>query len=146
LNLSDPSEPVPQRKEKLEWSEAIRRLKAVLAGASFGRILVFFNHMEELCDAIELFIARPGRRPLLENELEELLRARYARELEMGILLCDYDRYTVRDWETASIEKMEEFLREARERKERERREQGPTLQEAQRDSAKWFSLPRPDM
>lgn len=121
----------------MTWAEAVAKIMKILNGAKPDQILRQRDELDQLTDTVEKFIARPGRRPLGQQELEELLTIRYGRIIEDYIALCNL--YHVRDYDTATLYKKQKLVSLVWEGKEKQRREAGPTLREAQREIFKWF-------
>lgn len=101
------------------------------------------ERLRGLTDAIEVFIARPLRRPLTDHELSALLHVRYIRVIEDNIALGELrpmrpEEYTME--ELIRWGNMEAVVREAWDRRENEYT--GPTPEEVQRNI--WFRTPTP--
>lgn len=96
--------------------------------------------LRELTDAIEEYVARPGRGNLLAREGVELLNVRYVRVIEDGIWDGEmFTRIPERDWGTyraTSNEDREKVVKEAWEKRAREY--MGPSLAEAQKQIFKY--------
>lgn len=113
----------------------------ILDGAQPGHILRKRYELEQLTDTVEKFIARPGRRALSQNELEELLTIRYGLVTEDYIALCYLDLNHVRDYASATNEKKQRVVRKVWEMREKERWDGviPTTRHEIERDAHTWF-------
>lgn len=98
--------------------------------------------LRELTDAIEEYIARPGRAALSATKAEDLLSVRYVRVIEDGIWDGQFARIPERDGDTyreaaaAGDEDREKVVREAWAKRAREYA--GPSLEEAQKQIFKY--------
>lgn len=95
--------------------------------------------LRELSDAIEEYIARPGRGSLLTSMAGDLLDVRYVRVIEDGIWDGEFARIPERDWNTTQAtapEDKEKVVKEAWEKRAREYT--GPSLAEAQKQIFKY--------
>lgn len=93
------------------------------------------ERLRGLTDAIEVFIARPLRRPLTESDLTALLQVRYIRVIEDDIALGRLQPMRPDEYAAAErlrLENVEAVVREAWDRRENEY--EGPTLEEAQKN------------
>lgn len=97
--------------------------------------------LRQLTDAIEEYVARRGRRPLLVREAEDLLTVRYIRVIEDGIWDGAFDHIPARDYDITAKEDKERVVREAWDKRAGEYR--GPSMQEAQRQIFKYAPPPR---
>lgn len=99
--------------------------------------------LHEITDAIEVFIARPGRRAVLPRKLWDLVSARYMRVIEDSIATGEEVDRAPNLGHGLSPTPMdnENIVREAREKREKDRRETGPTMEEAH---GQIFKLDRP--
>lgn len=95
--------------------------------------------LRELGDAIELFIAHPGRRELLVYELDQLLDVRYIRVIEDGIWNEEFSTIPVRNHDILPAETKERVVAEAWEKRRREW--PGPSPQEVERQIYKYDRL-----
>lgn len=98
------------------------------------------ERLRKLSDAIEAYVARPGRPRLLPSEESELTNVRYIRAVEEGIAVGDFKRMSDSDYPSdAGTEDREKWLEQVRERERVERERVAPTLEEAQRDIFRHF-------
>ncbi|KKY38976.1 hypothetical protein UCDDA912_g01008 [Diaporthe ampelina] len=139
----DTEKPLPKGKTAIAWDKAIERIVDITQ-TYCGKGCILrpepLSCLRELSNALEVFIAQPGRRALLIHEPNDLLNVRYIRVIEDGIWL-EFDCIPDRDYDTATAGDKEKVVREAWEKRERERA--GPTLEEAQRQIFKWDRLDR---
>ncbi|POS72873.1 hypothetical protein DHEL01_v208737 [Diaporthe helianthi] len=106
-------EALPRRMTALTFSEAIGKIKAELVHATPGRVFCRLWQFRELCDAVEIFVAREGRRSLTRKELEELITVRYARIIEEGIMEGSLRLATPRLWNMKSVDETNAAVRTA---------------------------------
>ncbi|KAI7777745.1 hypothetical protein LA080_003092 [Diaporthe eres] len=141
----DITKPRPEGKEALAWDQAIAIIVELLnenLKKGKGRILrpTPLARLRELTDAIEEFIARPGRDTLLDRMAGDLLNVRYVRVIEDGIWDGQFDRIPERGWDIVQAtthEDKEKAVKEAWEKRAREYA--GPSLAEAQKEIFKYF-------
>lgn len=110
-----------------------------------GRILrpTPLARLRELADAIEEYIARPGRDALLDRMAGDLLNVRYVRVIEDAIWDGQFERIPERGWaitQATSHEDKDKVVREAWEKRASEYA--GPSLAEAQKEIFKYFDRP----
>lgn len=135
--------PRPEDKTALAWDQAVDAVvKIVEEHCKSGCVLRtrHWEHLRQLTDAIEEYIARPGRPKLLKREYDDLQTVRYIRNMEDGIWDGAYDFIPVRDYDITTTEEKERVVREAWEKRASEY--QGPSLIEAQRQIFKYTPVP----
>ncbi|KAG6356357.1 hypothetical protein INS49_015745 [Diaporthe citri] len=139
----DRTKPWPEGKEALAWDQAIAEIVELIQKYCHKGCLLRptpLARLRELTDAIEEYVARPGRPgPLLFKEGQDLLSVRYVRVIEDGIWDGQFARIPERDYDTykATVdEDRERVVREAWEKRAREYA--GPSLAEAQKEIFKY--------
>lgn len=124
----DITKPRPEGKEALAWDQAIAMIVELLnenLKKGKGRILrpTPLARLRELTDAIEEYIARPGRDALLDRMAGDLLNVRYVRAIEDGIWDGQFDRIPERGWnmtQARTHQDKEKVVKEAWEKRARE--------------------------
>lgn len=144
---ADTTKPRPEGKTVLAWEQVIDMIVALIQQhCKKGQLLrpTPREHLHELSDALEEFIARPRRhRDLIPAEAQDLLNVRYVRVIEDGIWEGMFDRIPDRDHDSYVATAPEDKERVVREAWEKRRNEyQGPSLEEAQRQIFKWDQIP----
>lgn len=140
----DITKPWPEGKQAVAWDQAIGMIEEILQeNMKKGCVL---RHkplalLRELSDAIEEYIARPGRDDLLTSMAGNLLNVRYVRVIEDGLWdgSVEFSRVAERDWDTTQAtapEDKEKVVKEVWEKRAREYT--GPSLAEAQRQIFKY--------
>lgn len=144
---ADTTKPRPEGKTILAWEQVVDMVTELMRQhCKKGQLLrpTPREHLHELSDSLEEFIARPGRhRDLIPAEAQDLLNVRYVRVIEDGIWDGMFDRIPDRDHDSYVSTAPEDKERVVREAWEKRRNEyQGPSLEEAQRQIFKWDQIP----
>ncbi|KAG8160721.1 hypothetical protein KVR01_008985 [Diaporthe batatas] len=96
----EPKAPSAPSDQHLTWEAAVRRIREHLANAKPGKVFRELWKVRELCNALELFVARKDRRPLSYAMLKELISVRFARLVEDDVAegRNGKDIHSERDW------------------------------------------------
>lgn len=101
--------------KRLSWAEAIEKIHELASAVGVGRVFIRLSQFRELCDAVEIFVARQGRRRLTTGQRQQLVRIRYIRIIEDAIAEGHdprLDIHTPRDWMLGrSLHEMNEAVR-----------------------------------
>lgn len=116
LDSLDTSTGLQNTMTALLWKEAMEKIIEFLLMVEPGKVFKQYWQFQELCNAVELFIARKGRRDLSRKELEQLIKIRYAFIIEEAIMnghspLLDIN--SLRGWEVKAPDEMNVAVRTA---------------------------------
>lgn len=94
----------------------MEKIIEILLAVEPGKVFRQYWQFQELRNAVELFIAREGRRALNKRELEQLIKIRYAFIIEEAIMeghspLLDIN--SPRDWKVKAPDEMNAAVRMA---------------------------------
>lgn len=141
-------EPVPKGKTALAWEQAVQEIdELVKEHVRPGKLIPWqvWYRLKDLSNAMEQFIARPGRRKLTAQEPVDLLDVRYIRVIEDGINLGDFP-HGIPNRSHAVYRDMFKWAKERDVNKKweenaRKRREAGPSPREVEKQIYKWDKL-----